>query len=155
MNKYTVTDAGGGFVKNVTGHSFEAIPCMGPDGLPVAGPCEITQRNFTSCTGAGCHGTVGVVVDRVIGARNRIDGLRVTLNSLVQQVPASEFNANDNVYTPGEGALFNVRLAQRPGSAIHNPYLLEALLTSSIAYLRDYYGLAVPPHVVLDNVLGQ
>jgi hypothetical protein len=152
MNKYTVVDAGGAFVKNVTGHSFEAIPCM-ENGMPVPGPCEITQRNFTSCTGAGCHGNVSVARDRTIGAQNRINNLRTTLNGLIAQIPASEFNHNDNVYTPAEGARFNVQLAQRPGSAIHNPYLLEALLSSSIEYIRDYYNLTVPGDVVLDNIL--
>jgi predicted CXXCH cytochrome family protein len=152
MNSYPVVDLAGAFQKNVMGHSFEAIPCM-QDGMPVPGPCDITQRNFTSCTGAGCHGSTTVARDRALGARNRINNLAAQLNALLAQIPASEFNANDNVYTPAEGARFNALLAARPGSAIHNPYLLEALLTSSISYLKTHYGLAAPSWLVLENVL--
>ena len=50
--------------------------------------------------------------------------------------------------TPAEGAEFNVRICGEYGSSnsdnskgVHNPFLCDALLTSSISYIKSYYGL--------------
>jgi hypothetical protein len=71
----------------------------------------------------------------------------------------------DNVTTVAEGALWNAMLAHtrdRPhfasgeafgvhfsshrgsGNGVHNPFLLEALLTASIQAVKARYGLAPP-----------
>jgi hypothetical protein len=59
-----------------------------------------------------------------------------------------EWSTSDNVVSPAEGAEFNARLCGEYNQAnadnskgIHNPFLCEALLTSTINYLRTYYSL--------------
>ena len=51
--------------------------------------------------------------------------------------------------TPAEGAEFNARLCGEYGSGnadnskgVHNPFLCDALLTSTIQYIKTFYGLA-------------
>ena len=51
--------------------------------------------------------------------------------------------------TPAEEAEFNARLCGEYGSGnadnskgVHNPFLCEALLTSTIQYIKTFYGLA-------------
>jgi hypothetical protein len=87
-------------------------------------------------------------------ARTRIASLTSQVTNLLAQVPASEFVNNDYLITTAEGARFNRDLGDQPGSAIHNPFLVEALLTASIVQLRTEYGLTVPADLVLENVLG-
>ena len=87
-------------------------------------------------------------------AEQRIESLAATLEALVAQVPAAEFNDDDDRYTAGEGSQFNVELARSGGAAVHNPFLIEALLTASIAELRDHYGLPVGAEVDLTNRLS-
>ena len=84
----------------------------------------------------------------------RFDLLSQTINNLLAQVPASEFVVGDNLITTAEGAKFNVDLAALNGSAAHNPFLVEALLTASIKQLQTDYGLKPPPGVSLENVIG-
>jgi hypothetical protein len=57
-------------------------------------------------------------------------------------VPAGEINPSDNRYTTAEGATFNSQLADRSGSVVHNPFLLEALLIASIQQIQREYGIA-------------
>ena len=54
-------------------------------------------------------------------------------------VPSSEFDASDNVLSVAEGAKFNADLAALRGSAVHNPFLLEALLNASIQEVMSEY----------------
>jgi predicted CXXCH cytochrome family protein len=150
-----VTDAAtGSFVFQATGHLFKAIPCLDAQGRPTADDdCDITERSFSSCAASGCHTEVSAR-SALIVARGRLATLADQVTSLLAQVPSSEFVNNDYLITTAEGARFNRDLATQPGSAIHNPFLVEALLTASIRELRTQYGLSVPAHLVLDNVLG-
>jgi hypothetical protein len=60
----------------------------------------------------------------------------------------TEWSTTDNTVTPAEGAEFNARLCGEYNQAnsdnskgVHNPFLCEALLISTIDYIRSYYGL--------------
>ncbi len=155
LPRFTVTDAQGGFQFQATGHLFEAIPCIDAQGRPTRGDCAIGQRSFKTCT-EGCHvhtETSARSVYQVV--QLRITNLTTTLDNMLKQVPASEFSTSDNRYTTGEGSRFNLQLAQTRGSFVHNPFLIEALLTGSILQLRRDYNIAAPPGIVLDNVLGR
>jgi len=72
---------------------------------------------------------------------------------MIKQIPASEFSTSDNRYTTGEGAKFNLALAQIPGTKFHNPFLIEALLSASMKQIKIDYGITSPPGLVLDNIL--
>lgn len=54
VSRFNATDAQGDAFTSV-GHLFEAIPCVDATGLPKAGPCPSTERNFTGCTQGNCH----------------------------------------------------------------------------------------------------
>jgi predicted CXXCH cytochrome family protein len=125
-----------------TGHLFEAIPCLDASGMPTREDCAITERTFRTCTTAGCHGTENAARSAMITVRQRIDAWNADLKAQLAQVPATETNPNDNRYTTAEGARFNSQLADRSGSVVHNPFLLEALLIASIQQIEDDYGIA-------------
>ncbi len=156
VNSFEVTDAETGeFVFQATGHLFEATPCLDAQGVPVpGGECDDTERTFETCAEAGCHGTGDVARGLKFTAEQRIDNLATELEALVAQVPASEFDPDDDRYTVGEGSRFNVDLARSGGAAIHNPFLVEALLTASITEVSSTYGLA-PPALDLRNILSR
>lgn len=158
VNRFTVNDAAtGALVFQTTGHRFEATPCLDGVGRPVKGPCEISQRSFRSCTAGGCHGTEAAARSAFITAETRIEELASTLNALLALVPATEFR-QDAVVTVAEGARFNAGFGDErvgPGSAVHNPFLIESLLTTSIRAVRTRYNLTTPATVTLDNILPQ
>lgn len=150
---YQVTDpATGGFVFQASGHLFEAVPCLNAQGVPTTGSCAVTQRTFKSCAAVGCHTEVSAR-SAFIAAESRIDQLVTSINAMIAKIPASEFSTTDNKYTTGEGAKFNRDLAVIPGSKFHNPFLVEALLTSSMKQITIDYGITAPPGVVLSNLL--
>ena len=153
VNAYTAVDelTGGTIVS--TGHLFQAIPCM-ENGRPVVGDCAPSERNYQTCTGAGCHGSQNVARSLQQVAEQRLDALATELNALIAQIPASEFDANDGRYSTGEGAKFNHDLARYPGSAIHNPFLVEALLIASIQQVETDYGVSAASTVSLERELG-
>jgi hypothetical protein len=140
VNDYQVTDAlTGSFSFRATGHSFQAIPCVDADGMPTgAADCELTQRSFRSCT--SCHLTEAAARTALIVANMRITRWP-TRSRPARAHPASEFNAADGRYTTGEGARFNMQLAQKKGSSAHNPFLVEALLIASIRQIEIDYGI--------------
>lgn len=154
MNSYRATDEAGGFVRNVTGHVFEATPCVDDAGVPTGETCSLEQRSFRSCTGSGCHGSEAAARSIVVVVRQRLDRLTDELDALLARVPSSEFNHLDGRYTTAEGARFNSQLAKRPGSATHNPFLMEALLIASITRVRQEYGFTGSVNVSLEPELG-
>jgi predicted CXXCH cytochrome family protein len=144
----------GNLVFHATGHLFKAIPCLDAQGIPTkVDTCDITQRSFKSCTASGCHGSEGAARSVLTVVRARITTLANSLNALVARVPASEFSTTDNRISTGEGSKFNAQLALQKGSPIHNPFLVEALLTASIKQMMIDYGLQAPADITLENVL--
>jgi len=155
LPRFTVTDAQGGFQYQATGHLFEAIPCINAQGLPTRGDCALGQRSFKTCT-EGCHvHTEASARSAYVTVQLRITTLANTVDAMLKQVPASEFSTSDNRYTTGEGARFNMELGQTAGSFIHNPFLIEALLTGSIVQLRKDYNIPAPPGIPLENILSR
>lgn len=131
----------GDFVFSSKGHLFEPIPCLDAQGVPISnGDCAVEERSFASCT--ECHGDEQSTLTAYLAATTRIDDRVAQLAAVLAQVPATEFDPDDNVLTVAEGALFNQRLGEIRSSAIHNPFLTEALLLGSIQAVQDEYGVA-------------
>ncbi len=156
VNRFDVTDqATGEFVMTSVGHLFEATPCLDAQGVPTAGDCAPAERTFDTCTGSGCHGSADVARSLQLVATQRLDLLAEQLNALIAQIPATEFNANDGRYSTGEGAKFNYQLHDDfPGNAVHNPFLLEALLIATIRQVQTDYGLSASATLSLERQLG-
>ena len=167
---FTVNDKEtGAFTFAATGHLFRPVPCLDPQGLPTADKtCAYTTaaRSWKSCTASGCHATAEVAVSAFNTIRNRMklftDQLWQDLNKdgniqaaptdagllpTVRQQRPNEWNTAD--ITAAEGAEFNARLCGEYGASnsdnskgVHNPFLCDALLTSSINYIKSFYGVA-------------
>ena len=157
MNAFTVTDSEtGDFVFEATGHLFKAIPCLDEEGVPTGDDsCEMSTeaRTFQSCTTAGCHGSPIAALSAMTVAQARMLALTTALSALLDQVPADQFDASDDVFTVAEGAKFNMQLGQIGSSAIHNPFLTEALLISSVDIVKSEYGLAAQSAISLRSAL--
>ncbi len=164
VNKYTVSDATGAFVQNVTGHRFLPTPCVGSNGAPTTAQDCVgdTNRSFKACAASGCHGSESAAKTAKSVAELRIKNLAIETNRLVALVKASkptEFNTTDNKITTAEGAAFNSAGAYNAttgamtGATVHNPYLMEALLTASIAQLKKDYGVAIVVGLDLSNTM--
>ena len=131
----------GDFVFSSKGHLFEPIPCLDAQGVPVSGgTCDVTERSFESCV--QCHGDETSARTAYLAATERIADRVAELAAQLAQVPETEFDAEDGVLSVAEGALFNQRLGEITSSAIHNPFLTEALLLGSIQAVQDEYGVA-------------
>lgn len=161
VNRFAVTDsASGNFVFQVTGHRFLAIPCLGTNGVPdSAQACtSLTDRSFLACTASGCHGSQDAARSAMLTAEQRIaqldTALRLQLDSVLKLYP-QDTAASNHTWTTASGALFNAQLAELPGSPVHNPFLIEALLTASIAQVDSTYGIPAPNRVSLNNILLQ
>jgi predicted CXXCH cytochrome family protein len=159
LNRFTFTDPLTNQQFTGTPHTFEAIPCVDGDGRPIVnGTCTDTQRTFRTCTGSSCHGSEDVARSLLGVAETRLKNLADDIDNLLLIVQpnwrtcranntcgaTSEFNANDGRYTTAEGAAFNYELVYSGGTkdaAVHNPFLLEALLTATIRQLRTDYNL--------------
>lgn len=137
-----------------TGHVFSAIPCLDAAGRPIAsGNCPDAERSYTACAASGCHTDEADARSDKAAAEARLTQLSSALRSMLQDVPAAEFNDSDRRYTPAEGAEFNRKLA-RGGAAVHNPFLVEALLTASIEAIQQVYGVSLSADVSLVPVLA-
>ena len=156
VNSFTVTDeATGDFSFQATGHLFEAVPCLDSTGRPVAGgACEETEKTYQTCTTAGCHGTESTARTLLANAQERLNSLADELESLLDQVPESEFSTEDSRYTVAEGSRFNADLARIGGTAVHNPVLTEALLLASIREVKEEYSLSSATHLNMARILG-
>lgn len=132
---------------SATGHLFLAIPCVDAQGIPTTNQtCTLPERQFESgCTGAGCHATGDVARNAYTTATTRIANLVADVDALLAlPAVAPEFNRFDGIFTVADGAWFNARLGELPGTAIHNPFLAEQLLVASIQAIKDTYGVTVP-----------
>lgn len=129
-----------------TGHSFEATPCVDGVGVPTgAADCAPEERSFATCATAGCHGAPDVARGLQVNAENQIAADADDLEALIAQIPETEFDETDDRYTVGEGAQFNLELARSPGAAVHNPFLIEALLQATITEVQSRYSVTAPP----------
>lgn len=160
VNAFEVTDPeSGDFVFSATGHLFKPIPCLDAEGIPTADDScgmNTTERTFQSCTAAGCHGSEDAALAAMLVAQQRIEDLVAELDALVAMVPPEEFDTSDERFTVGEGAKFNAALGAIESSAVHNPFLTEALLTASINAVQDTYGLPMlSPGLELSNVMWE
>jgi predicted CXXCH cytochrome family protein len=159
VNSYEVTDpATGAFVVTATGHLFKPIPCVDANGAPQADDScakTVEARSFNSCVSSGCHGDEDAALSALLLAQSRIEDLVTELNDLLALVPANQFSTADTLYTVGEGAKFNAGLGAIESSAVHNPFLTEALLTSSIKAVQDAYGLPLQSQITLTNIIGE
>ena len=138
------------------GHTFQATPCVDAAGKFVGGTCEDSQRSFKGCTASGCHGSEAAARSAYATAELRLTTLVTETNRLLTLVKAKapgDFKTGDNLITVGEGAAFNVGVATMAGAAAHNPFLTEALLTSSISALKTKYGVTATPGIPLANLL--
>ena len=153
VSRFTVTDPKtGSFAFQATGHLFVAIPCLDANGLPTTASCDFSQRSFNACSASGCHGTPAVAQSAMTAASARLALLDSALNSQLVKIPATEFAAS-SVLTTAKGAKFNLQLAEEPGAVVHNPFLMEALLTASIKQVQITYN--IPPTISVDlaNIL--
>jgi predicted CXXCH cytochrome family protein len=153
-----------------------------------------TTRNWTGCLQAGCHASADVAASALVNERSTIANLANQLwndldptlntggepyisagdagdlayllnaggNPTVSGVQA--FNANDNVVSPAEGALFNVMMFaenlydHNDGSyGVHNPFYYEALLAASIAEVQSVYAafLPAPPNPTVKALMDK
>jgi hypothetical protein len=142
VNDYQVSDAlTGAFEFRATGHSFQAIPCVDATGKPTGSrDCDLAQRSFRACT--TCHDTEAVARSALISARASLAFLANIIEPLIAQVPPSEMVVvPGQPFTTGQGARFNMELARKKGSEVHNPFLVESLLLASIRQLELDYGI--------------
>jgi len=165
-----VTDpTSGNFVFQATGHLFRPIPCLDAQGKPTADKtCDYSTaaRSWQSCTQSGCHADANVAAAAFTTVRNRMALFTGQLwndlnkNGTIDPAPTdggylATLKATrpeewtTDALTPAEGAEFNARLCGEYGSGnadnskgVHNPFLCDALLTSTIPYIKSYYGLA-------------
>jgi predicted CXXCH cytochrome family protein len=153
VTSYEVRDAlTDQFTFRATGHSFQAIPCVDENGIPTGERnCTLTQRSFRSCE--GCHLTETAARTALSVAEQRINRYAGEIAGMLPRIPSAEFSNTDNRYTTGEGARFNMLLAQKKGSIAHNPFLLEALLLASIRQIEIDYGIRPGASVSLDAQL--
>lgn len=155
VTRWTVNDPNtGSFAFQVTGHRFEATPCVDASGKPTgATTCDESQKAFKGCVASGCHGSESVARSALSTAEGRIALLVTQVNAMIAKVPSTEIKSNDGKYTTAEGAQFNVALASNAGAVAHNPFLVEQLLTASIKQLQKDYNLPVPATLDLNNIL--
>lgn len=149
LGKYNVTDkATGKFVVTVTGHRFLAIPCVDNNGQPTTDQsCAISVRSYKSCAASGCH-TEATARTAIVTAEADIKVLYTALDQQIAtgrtsgKIPASDFVAGK--VSSARGATFNSNLAKMPGSEVHNPFLVKALLRASLAQIQKEYGVPSP-----------
>jgi predicted CXXCH cytochrome family protein len=150
VNSYEVTDPETDtHIFTVTGHRFLAIPCVDANNLPTEDQScghTVAERNYASCTSSGCHGDETAARSAMLAAQARIEDLVADLDAMISSpsMPAGEISATDTRFTVAEGARFNAQLGAIESSAIHNPYLTEALLLASIDAVEDQYGIPSP-----------
>jgi predicted CXXCH cytochrome family protein len=185
----TITASNGGFVFQSVGHLFDAIPCTDSAGIPVPGPCNLTQRDFGACANGACHiGGPTAARSAFITIQQNLDNLldqlwkdvdsngviNATDTGLLPEMVArgtaadtAALNFGTNVTTVAKGALWNAALAatddrqyflagtvygrnfathMASGNGVHNPFLLQALLSASIDAVRSTYALPAPPN---------
>ncbi len=143
------------------GHMFESAPCVDGSGRPTGETeCAIQARTFRSCVAAGCHpseqSAAGAMTAELLLEQNLASQIAALLEQIQPGWQACYLGSGncgagsplnfDNTFTSAEGAAFNWQIATGyPASAIHNPFLMRALLAASITQLQEDYGVPLPP----------
>lgn len=144
VQRYTALDTISGKTVVSVGHRWLPIPCVDASGIPTdAQTCAVSAKSFRSCVASGCHGTEAAARSAFVTATADINGLVAQLDGMIAQVPANQFGANK--VNAGRGAKFNSEMAKMPGSEVHNPFMMKALLRYSGQALKDTYGIPLPP----------
>ena len=159
LGTIAVNNAQGKLAWSYTGHGFYAIPCVDTLGVDSTNSCALAQRNFSACTGSGCHASqdaaraVYVSIGQEMGfltgvlwvdsnGNGKVD---TTDGGLLARVPPSEFKSTAAI-TVAQGALWNVQLVNVDRShGVHNPPFEKALLIASIEAVQQQYGLSAAP----------
>jgi predicted CXXCH cytochrome family protein len=145
-----------GVLVESTSHTFGPIPCLDGNGqpLPFSDDCDLAPptRSYKACTGGACHASEQTAFSALTAATARIT---FEAGELLAQLTAVDPNlgsaggaiSGGSPFTVADGAWFNYTLATfgthaGRGSAVHNPFLVEALLLASIAAVEDEYGVA-------------
>lgn len=158
VSGFTVNDeATGEFVFQATGHTFQALPCIGVDGIPTGeDDCglALAERAYSGCSVSGCHSSEAAARGALESATSTIEAYADLLHEQLEIVDPNgedeggEIDARNPTFTVAEGALFNHSLAEFGGdvygSTVHNPFLIEALLIASIDAVEDTYGVSPP-----------
>jgi predicted CXXCH cytochrome family protein len=172
VTRFTVNDAAGAFSYQVTGHGFNAAPCVDATGKPtVAQNCAYTAtaRNLNSCATSGCHTGGPTQAATITTSRTAtIQTIGGVLRGLLNNSALNGQIVQNSVYTVAEGARFNWLLAfdsltggpvggaPKVGALVHNGPRVEALLNASIVALRAAYpalpqSLTAQEQAVLDE----
>ncbi|HVZ47832.1 MAG TPA: cytochrome c3 family protein [Gemmatimonadaceae bacterium] len=147
VQAYSGTDPATGAQVFSTGHRFLATPCVGTNGLPTdSQTCDVSAQTFRSCIATGCHGTETAARSAFNTAQARITLLVGQANALVASAKLGPKKAECTfsttvAYTTCMGTQFNVSVANKPGSFVHNPFLVEQLLIASINQMKKDYNL--------------
>ncbi len=130
VQKTTINDAGGNFLLESVGHTFDAISCLDEGGIPdPEASCPVEERTFASCAGSGCHADqdyarraylkrqdrLNVLLDQLWADTDRDHVLETTDGGLLPKVLAkglaAELNLESSTVTPAKGAIWNAMLA--------------------------------------------
>ena len=168
---FSATDSLTGEEIHTAGHSFSAIPCVGPSGEPLSGEASencgftVSARNWQGCTGSGCHGDATAARSALVSQATTVRLLAEELHDLLVQVDPNletnggEIDGSNPIFTVAEGAIFNYNLAIHFGedntadptigeyaaTTVHNPFLIETLLQASIEEVENRYGVTAAP----------
>jgi predicted CXXCH cytochrome family protein len=151
MASKTVDNAGGALVDDYSGHLFIAAPCLDANGVPTTATCTVSQRDFSACASSGCHGAPSDAMSAMSTVITRLALLDSALSSQIVKLPSSLYLST--TMNTAIGARYNLWLAEKVGSEVHNPFLMEALLTSSIQQVQLDYGIPPTISVSLANIL--
>lgn len=156
VNMFEITDqATGEFVFQSVGHTFEAIPCLDPDGKPDPRiDCDDDERDFQAC--AQCHLSEAIALEIFVDNKDEISALLDQLwfdsdadgvvdptdAGLIPQVAARavanaadtlDLDPRDGVVTVAEGAFWNAQIA----ATADRPRFLGAMFYVGIAGPND------------------
>ncbi|HZD03476.1 MAG TPA: cytochrome c3 family protein, partial [Longimicrobiales bacterium] len=171
---FDVNDPDAGFVRTVTGHLFQPIPCVDEQGVPTDEDCglDLEERSWAGCTD-GCHGNNAQAAwSALTTATARLMNLNEELRDLLEQAdpnldsPGGPIDATNPTFTVAEGAFFNFALAEFGGpgrpdprltyasAAVHNPFFMEQLLLASIDAMEQAYPVRASQNLVRTPQLG-
>jgi predicted CXXCH cytochrome family protein len=171
--QFDIGDPQAGLTFRSVGHGFRAIPCVDAQGIPtgeVNCPITETARDWRGCTN-GCHGDAEAAVAVTTSAVTLNLSLVRQLYRMLRQIdpnlegPGGPIDPTNPQFTVAEGAFFNLQLAHHgtplhqqnfnipradslaalAPSAVHNPFLIRALLIWSIEAVEAEYGVSPDP----------